>query len=92
MVLQVRRPEAVQGHQDEGGPGETGQGAARGRQRVVWVVFLFFFSYFIVCSEYYKQMEEGGRTRKVIRNFFQSLSNARFIYKVTSGRSQSLFS
>lgn len=81
MVLQVRRPKAVQGHQDEGGPGETGQGAARGRERVVRVVF--FFSYFIVCSEYYKQMEEGGRTRKVIHNFFQSLSNARFIYKVT---------
>lgn len=42
MVLQVRRPETVQGHQDEGGPGETGRGGGR-REEGKELSGLFFF-------------------------------------------------
>lgn len=64
VVLQVRRPEAVQGHQDEGRPGETGRGR-REEGKELSGFFFVFFSYFIVCSEYYKQMEEGGGLEKL---------------------------
>lgn len=43
VVLQVRRSEAVQGHQDEGRPGETG----RGRREEGKELSGFFFSFFL---------------------------------------------
>lgn len=43
-------------------------------------LFCFF------CSIYSKQIEKGGRTRKVIHDFFLFPLNMRLIYKVISGR------
>lgn len=56
MVLQVCRPEAVQGHQDEGGPGETGWGR-QGRNRVLF--FVFFIAILLFAVKIKSKWEKG---------------------------------